>query len=445
MVDPPDQMCNNMKDSLIKKQIKFCKRNPTFMDSVRMGALRALDECQFQFRSRRWNCSTLEDKLNDDLDAMKSHLESSNFQEGNFNNAAVDFSGPSGMDDDEEEDEPQIENNETGGDHVPNRISVPLPVPNGNNGTQQPIQPAISVGQMIDINPIENKRERKNKNGNKRGRKKGRKGRKDKKDKLTDMYGPYPLVSPGTREMAFVHAISSAGVAHALTKACSAGELENCGCDRSLRGTSPEGFEWSGCSDNVDFGVSFSRTFVDARDRRKSRKKNHAQPLMNLHNNEVGRKLLERNMKVECKCHGVSGSCELKTCWRSVASFRLIGEKLKEKFDDAQAVQQKKKRGRRMLLPRFRRFRPHTDTDLVYLKDSPDYCDYDPAKGSLGTQGRECNPRSKGLDGCGMMCCNRSFVTRQEKREERCKCKFHWCCFVECEKCTREVEVSTCK
>ena len=43
--------------------------------------------------------------------------------------------------------------------------------------------------------------------------------------------------------MAFVHAISSAGVAHALTRACSSGELENCGCDRSLRGTSPEGFE----------------------------------------------------------------------------------------------------------------------------------------------------------------------------------------------------------
>jgi len=47
----------------------------------------------------------------------------------------------------------------------------------------------------------------------------------------------------GTREMAFVHAISSAGVAHALTRACSSGELENCGCDRSLRGMSPEGFQ----------------------------------------------------------------------------------------------------------------------------------------------------------------------------------------------------------
>ncbi|CAB4057451.1 WNT4 [Lepeophtheirus salmonis] len=135
---------------------------------------------------------------------------------------------------------------------------------------------------------------------------------------------PYPVVSPGTREMAFVHAISSAGVAHALTRACSSGELENCGCDRSLRGMSPKGFQWSGCSDNVDFGITFSRTFVDARDRRRSRKKpQRAQPLMNLHNNEAGRKLLERNMKIQCKCHGVSGSCELKTCWRSIASFRI--------------------------------------------------------------------------------------------------------------------------
>lgn len=60
-----------------------------------------------------------------------------------------------------------------------------------------------------------------------------------------EVVGPYPVVSPGTREASFVHAISSAGVAHAVTRSCSSGELENCGCDRSLRGMSPEGFQVS--------------------------------------------------------------------------------------------------------------------------------------------------------------------------------------------------------
>ena len=68
---------------------------------------------------------------------------------------------------------------------------------------------------------------------------------------------------------------------------------------------------------------------------------------------------------------------------------------MKEKFDSAHEVQQKKNRGRRMLLPRFQRFKPHTDTDLVYLRPSSDYCEFDVKKGSLGTHGRECDPVSK--------------------------------------------------
>ena len=67
---------------------------------------------------------------------------------------------------------------------------------------------------------------------------------------------------------------------------------------------------------------------------------------------------------------------------------------MKEKFDSAHEVQQKKRRGRRMLLPRFQRFKPHTDTDLVYLRPSSDYCEMDFKKGSLGTHGRECDPVS---------------------------------------------------
>lgn len=49
------------------------------------------------------------------------------------------------------------------------------------------------------------------------------------------------ILDSGTREAAFVHALSSAAVAVAVTRACTRGELERCGCDRKVRGVSPEG------------------------------------------------------------------------------------------------------------------------------------------------------------------------------------------------------------
>ena len=74
--------------------------------------------------------------------------------------------------------------------------------------------------------------------------------------------------------------------------------------------------------------------------------------------------------------------------------YPQIGAMLKEKFDGAHEVKQKRKNGRRMLVTKFSRFKNHKDTDLVYLVTSPDYCEYDVKKGSLGTSGRECDPVS---------------------------------------------------
>lgn len=37
-------------------------------------------------------------------------------------------------------------------------------------------------------------------------------------------------------------------------------------------------------------------------------------------------------LQTECKCHGVSGSCTVRTCWRTLPSFRQIGDALMKKY-----------------------------------------------------------------------------------------------------------------
>lgn len=49
------------------------------------------------------------------------------------------------------------------------------------------------------------------------------------------------------------------------------------------------GFQWSGCSDNLSYGIAFSQAFVDNPER--SRGTSSSRVLMNLHNNEAGRKV----------------------------------------------------------------------------------------------------------------------------------------------------------
>jgi hypothetical protein len=44
-------------------------------------------------------------------------------------------------------------------------------------------------------------------------------------------------------------------------------------------------------SDNLEYGMRFARLFIDAPDRRIVRKKGDIRNLMNLHNNEAGRRV----------------------------------------------------------------------------------------------------------------------------------------------------------
>lgn len=145
------------------------------------------------------------------------------------------------------------------------------------------------------------------------------------------------------RETAFVHAISSAGVMYTLTRNCSLGDFDNCGCDDSRNGQRGQchvhtytygskllhggrgqmfvsssagghGWLWGGCSDNVGFGEAISKQFVDTLETGQD-----ARAAMNLHNNEAGRKVplsaaflllpLDRERGAPCrKCNMIPSS-----------------------------------------------------------------------------------------------------------------------------------------
>lgn len=149
-------------------------------------------------------------------------------------------------------------------------------------------------------------------------------------------------------------------------------------------------------------------------------------------------------MRVECKCHGVSGSCQIKTCWRSMPPFRHTGNLLKEKFDGATEVILKRNRTVHRLEPVHSNFKFRGETDLIYLDSSPDFCAANYVIGSMGTKGRRCNSTSPNTDGCDIMCCGRGFATQKILRRERCRCQFHWCCEVRCRECTVQEEFHTC-
>uniref|UniRef100_A0AAU7EAS1 Protein Wnt n=1 Tax=Terebratalia transversa TaxID=34513 RepID=A0AAU7EAS1_TERTR len=249
------------------------------------------------------------------------------------------------------------------------------------------------------------------------------------------------LLHKGFRETAFAFAISSAGVTHQVAKACSLGKLRSCGCDNNVYGKTRQ-FNWGGCSHNIDFGEYFGKRFLNAKE-----KANDIQARINIHNNRLGRLIVTRHVRRLCKCHGVSGSCELKTCWKAAPEFRYVGVKLKKKYDKALKVDATNN-ARGKILPvksTYRSKRSPYTMELIYFEKSPTFCDPDPSVDSSGTTGRICNKTSTGIDRCDTLCCGRGYDMLRVTRIERCHCKFHWCCYVKCKKCESTKWVTVCK
>ena len=99
---------------------------------------------------------------------------------------------------------------------------------------------------------------------------------------------------------------------------------------------------------------------------------------------------VKSGLRTTCKCHGVSGSCAVRTCWKQLSPFRDTGQVLKLRYDSAVKVSSASNEalGRLELWAPARPGSPSKGPaprpgDLVYMEDSPSFCR--PSKYSPGT------------------------------------------------------------
>ena len=120
--------------------------------------------------------------------------------------------------------------------------------------------------------------------------------------------------------------------------------------------------------------------------------------------------LAARSLTTACKCHGVSGSCSMKTCWKALPDLRSVAVTLLDRYSFAVEVSYRRVSRRKSakstaaqtttpsnavnsppakrLVPVLRRRRTLNDTDIAYYTMSPDYCLPDLSLGSIGTKDR---------------------------------------------------------
>uniref|UniRef100_A0A914V7W3 Protein Wnt n=1 Tax=Plectus sambesii TaxID=2011161 RepID=A0A914V7W3_9BILA len=163
---------------------------------------------------------------------------------------------------------------------------------------------------------------------------------------------------------------------------------------------------------------------------------------MEKHNLKAGRLAVKKTLVKSCKCHGVSGSCQQKTCWKRATDLHTIGEHLTSKFARARLLMvYNSPNDSSASLNKVR------SSDLVYTEESPSFCDPNPHLRTVGTSGRQCNVRNAThtQGNCDRLCCGRGVAIRHEAVEYKCDCKFVWCCKVVCDDCITHQWVSTCK
>lgn len=227
--------------------------------------------------------------------------------------------------------------------------------------------------------------------------------------------------------------------------------------------------------------------------------------------------MVHKAIQKRCRCHGVSGSCQFQTCWDHLLGFDVIASRLKSIYLAESVKVESKNFGSydkpELSLMHFNQAPSSTKIDarletmseltpksldisafltnsssiftsdqlpdddrvrpgeLLYLYDSPEYCEPLLKIRHIGTKGRSCvlsynlNTSSEtskktfrnaeikraadkietkqesfyGAPGlCAQLCCNRGYHSELVFDMVTCNCRFKFCCKIECDHCLKQ-------
>lgn len=229
------------------------------------------------------------------------------------------------------------------------------------------------------------------------------------------------------RETALIFAVMAASLSHAVAKGCASGSLRKCSCVGLLDDAKRQ-WKNGGCGDDFRYGKRITRNLLDFRHAGSDQ---IAEALKQ--NALVGIEAIGEQLREVCKCHGFSGSCTTKTCWKRLSPFNSAMGLLKKQYHHAVKKKIMNYTTKRAISPKTRKKIKVDRRSLVYLQKTPNVCG--------GTAGREC----RDTQNCATLCCGRGYRKLYRPVESHCQCKMVNCCFVKCDTCKQNVEYYICK
>uniref|UniRef100_A0A175BZM1 Protein Wnt n=1 Tax=Halisarca dujardinii TaxID=2583056 RepID=A0A175BZM1_HALDU len=210
-----------------------------------------------------------------------------------------------------------------------------------------------------------------------------------------------------SKESAYARTLISAAITYDIATACRENIIPNCPCAHDFPFVTFEGdiVKFGGCSDNYGYAIEVNKAFTGGEE--EAHKNVELSAFINSHNNELGRKVVSESY-TDCRCHGQTGSCNIRICYKRLKPFTGADALTYDKYRGAVRVTLANHPSPMAGQVVVQGGSLQRD-DMIYSDQSPSYCESNQEMNILGTHGRQCDTSHAGLGSCDVLCCGRGY------------------------------------